>query len=100
MTTPSNEWRVPTLVTASDWLAGDPAALDRAQQLAEHAVDAGEVAELVGALLDAVGVAVGGRAPSLERARRRLDDRAVAAAEASLEAAVDAGRYPSREGQR
>lgn len=96
----TGDWRVPALVVAGDWIGGDPAALDRAKQLAEHAVDAGQVAELVAALLDCLGVALGGRAPTLERARCRLDDRAVAAAEAALEVAVTAGRYPSREGQR
>ena len=94
----TGDWRVPALILAGDWVGGDPAALDRAKQLAEHAADAGQVAELVAELLDALGVAVGGRAPSLERARRRLDDRAVAAAEAALEVAVTAGRYRHLEG--
>ena len=94
----TGEWRVPALIVAGDWIGGDPAALERATQLAEHAADAGHVAELVAELLDAVGVAVGGRAPTLERARRRLDDRAVAAAEVALEAAVAAGRYRHLEG--
>ena len=92
------EWKVPTLIVAADWLAGHPAAVDRARALADHATENGEVAELVTALLDCVGVALGGTG-NVQRARRRLENRAMAAADAACEAAAEAGRYRHREGQ-
>jgi len=92
------EWQVPALIVAADWLAGNPAAADRALALADHAVDNGEVAELVAALLDCVGAALGGTG-NVQRARRRLENRAMAATDAACEAAADAGRYRHREGQ-
>ncbi len=91
MTTPT-PWRVLAPIAAADWLAGDPAAVDRARQLAQHAVDCGQVEELVCALLDCLGAAICRQAPTLERA--------AAAADVSLAEAVDAGRWRHREGLR
>lgn len=93
-------WRVLAPCLAADWLASDSAAVDRARQLADHAVDCGQVEELVCALLDCVGVALHGQPPTIERARRRLEARAAAAADVSLDAAISAGNWPHREGLR
>ncbi|MGV0991101.1 MAG: hypothetical protein ACOYB7_02500 [Mycobacterium sp.] len=84
-------------IVAADWIAGHPGAVDRVRALADHATDIGEVTELVEALLACLPVALG--AGNRQLARRRLELRAVAAADAQIADAVADGRYRSLEGR-
>ena len=84
---------------AAGWLAGTPDAGDRVAQLIEYGASTGELADLATELFDVVGAALGTPA-NCRRAAKRLEARAQACADLLLREAVDAGRYPHREGLR
>ncbi len=83
---------------AAAWLAGEPGAADRAAELADYATHAGQAAELVDALLDALGITAGSAA-GCQRAVKRLSARADAINAAVVDGAVDRGRWRALEGK-
>ena len=67
----TGETRFLSFETAAAWLAGEPDAADRVRQLIDYATSVDQTAELVNALFDALGTALGTRA-NCERAMARF----------------------------
>ena len=94
----TGETRFLSFETAAAWLAGEPDAADRVRQLIDYATSVDQTTELITALFDCLGVALGSRA-NCQRASKRLSDRAGAIAEVLVGKAVGRGDCRSREGE-